>query len=177
MLIKFKDHEPKLSQNVLICDGAKIIGEVEIGDNSSIWYNCVIRGDVNYIKIGKNTNVQDLTMIHVWHRENDEPNTGFPTIIGDNITIGHSCVIHACEIGNNCLIGMGSIIMDGVVIGSNSIVGAGAVVTKGKKFPSNSLILGNPAKTIRELKEEEIKEIENSALRYVKFARDFLKLF
>ena len=174
MLIKFKSIEPKIGNSVLICEGAKVIGEVELGDDVSIWYNCVIRGDVNFIKIGRNTNVQDLTMVHVWHREPGEPNSGFPTIIGENVTIGHSCIIHACQINDNCLIGMGCIIMDGAEIGSNSIVGAGSVVTKNKKFPPGSLILGNPAKFIRELKPAEIEEISNSAIRYVEFKNDFL---
>lgn len=172
MIIEYKGIKPKLGENVLICDGAKVIGEVEIGDNSSIWYNCVLRGDVNYIKIGNNTNIQDLSTIHVWHR--DEKSNGYPTIIGNNITIGHNCIIHACEIKDNCLIGMGSIVMDDVCIGENSIIGAGSVITKGKKFMPNSLIFGNPAKFIRELKKEEIQEIKNSATRYVDFAKDYL---
>ncbi|RDU72406.1 gamma carbonic anhydrase family protein [Helicobacter aurati] len=174
MLIAFKSIKPKIGKDVLICEGAKIIGEVEIGDNVSIWYNCVLRGDVNFIKIGRNTNVQDLSMIHVWHREPNMPDSGFPTTIGDNVTIGHSCIIHACHIHDNCLVGMGSIIMDGAEIGKDSIVGAGAVVTKGKKFPPKSLILGNPAKFIRELTSEEIEEIANSAIRYVAFKNEFL---
>ena len=175
MLIEFQGHMPTIGQNVLVCEGAKIIGEVSIGDNASIWFNCVLRGDVNYIKIGKNTNVQDLTMIHVWHREHGVQDSGYPTIIGDNVTIGHSCVIHACHIEDNCLIGMGSIVMDGAKIGRDSIVGAGSVVTKGKQFPPKSLILGNPAKFIRTLSEEEITEIANSAIRYVDFKNQYVK--
>lgn len=174
MLIKFNGITPSIGKDVLLCDGAKVIGEVSIGDNASIWYNCVLRGDVNYIKIGKNTNIQDLTMIHVWHREEGKAESGYPTIIGDNVTIGHSCVIHACHIEDNCLIGMGSIVMDGARIGRDSIVGAGAVVTKGKKFPPKSLILGNPAKFVRELSEEEIEEIVNSAIRYVEFKNQYM---
>ncbi|RDU67037.1 gamma carbonic anhydrase family protein [Helicobacter didelphidarum] len=174
MLIKFKNHTPEIGKNVLLCEGAKVIGEVFLDDDVSIWYNCVLRGDVNYIRIGKNTNIQDLSMVHVWHREAGNPDSGYPTIIGENVTIGHSCIIHACHIHDNCLIGMGSIIMDGAEIGRDSIVGAGAVVTKGKKFPPKSLILGNPAKFIRELKPEEIEEIANSATRYVAFKNEFL---
>lgn len=173
MLIEFQGHTPIVGKNVLLCEGAKIIGEVSIGDNASIWFNCVLRGDVNYIKIGKNTNIQDLTMIHVWHRESGIKDSGYPTIIGDNVTIGHSCVIHACNISDNCLIGMGSIIMDGAIIGRDCIVGAGSVVTKGKQFPPQSLILGNPAKFIRTLNEKEIAEIANSAIRYVEFKNQY----
>lgn len=173
MLITFKNHTPKVGKNVLICDGAKVIGQVSLGDNVSIWYNCVLRGDVNSISIGENTNVQDLTTIHVWHKDAQNPQ-GFPVVIGKNVTIGHNCIIHACKIADNCLIGMGAIVMDNVEIGNNSIVGAGAVVTKGKKFPPNSLILGSPAKFVRELKQEEIEEIANSATRYVGFKDDFL---
>lgn len=176
MLITFQGHTPIIGQNVLVCEGAKIIGEVDIADNVSIWFNCVLRGDVNYIKIGKNTNVQDLTMIHVWHRDSLMKDSGYPTIIGDNVTIGHSCIIHACCIDDNCLIGMGSIIMDGAKIGRDSIVGAGSVVTKGKQFPPQSLILGNPAKFVRTLNKTEITEIENSAIRYVEFKNQYNKV-
>lgn len=175
MLITFQGNTPIVGRDVLVCEGAKIIGEVCIGDNSSIWFNCVLRGDVNYIKIGKNTNIQDLTMIHVWHRDFGVKDSGYPTVIGDNVTIGHSCVIHACNIENNCLIGMGSIVMDGAKIGRYSIVGAGAVVTKGKQFPPQSLILGNPAKFVRNLTEAEILEIKNSAIRYVEFKNQYIK--
>lgn len=174
MLIQFKEHKPKVGKEVLICDGAKVIGEVELGDNVSVWYNCVLRGDVNYIKVGNNTNIQDLTTIHVWHRDEGVAESGFPVIIGDNVTIGHNCIIHACHIEDNCLIGMGSIVMDGAKIGRDSIVGAGAVVTKGKTFPPRSLILGNPAKFVRELNPSEIEEISQSAIRYVSFKNEFL---
>ncbi|EGF1229841.1 gamma carbonic anhydrase family protein [Campylobacter jejuni] len=179
MLIKFKNHSPKLGQNVFVAQGAKIIGEIEIGDESSIWFNCVLRADVNFIKIGKRTNIQDLSTVHVWHREFDKKgklkDAGFPTIIGDDVTIGHNCVIHACVIKNRVLIGMNAVIMDNALIEEDSIVGAGSVVTKGKKFPPCSLILGNPAKFVRELNNEEINCIKQSALNYVDFKNEFLK--
>jgi len=177
MLIKFKDKNPKIGQNVFIAQGAKIIGEVELGDESSVWFNCVLRGDVNFIKIGKRTNIQDLSTIHVWHREFDEQGIlkgGFPTCIGDDVTIGHNCVIHACTLKNRILVGMNAVIMDGALIDDDSIVGAGSVVTKGKKFPPRSLILGNPAKFIRELSDEEVEFLKVSAQNYVNFKNDFL---
>lgn len=178
MLISFKDKSPKIGQNVFIAQGAKVIGEVEIGDESSIWFNCVLRGDVNFIKIGKRSNIQDLTTVHVWHREFNEDGSlkdaGFPTQIGDDVTIGHNCVIHACTIKNRVLVGMNAVIMDDALIEDDSIVGAGSVVTKGKKFPPRSLILGNPAKLVRELKDEEVAFLKISAQNYVHFKNDFL---
>lgn len=179
MLIKFKNYFPKIGENVFLAQGCKIIGEVEIGDESSIWFNCVLRGDVNFIKIGSRTNIQDLSTVHVWHREFHEDGSlkdgGFPTIIGDDVTIGHNCVIHACTIKNRVLVGMNAVIMDEALIEEDSIVGAGSVVTKGKKFPPRSLILGNPAKFIRELSPQEIKFLKESALNYVEFKNEFLK--
>lgn len=176
--MKFKDKEPKVASNVFIAEGAKIIGAVEIGEDSSVWFNCVLRGDVNSIKIGKRTNIQDLTTLHVWHKTYDvkgaEVDAGYPVEIGDDVTIGHNCVIHACVLKNRVLVGMNAVVMDGAIIEEDSIVGAGSVVTKGKKFPPRSLILGNPAKFIRELKDEEIAKIKESAQNYVHFKNDFL---
>lgn len=178
MLIRFKNHTPKLNQNVFVAKGAKIIGEVEIGEDSSVWFNCVLRGDVNFIKIGKRTNIQDLSTVHVWHREFDSDGSlksaGYPTIIGDDVTIGHNCVIHACVIKNRVLVGMNAVIMDDALIEEDSIVGAGSVVTKGKKFPPRSLILGNPAKFVRELSQDEIDFLKQSACNYVEFKNEFL---
>lgn len=179
MLLNFKGKSPKIAPNVFIAEGAKIIGEVEIGEDSSVWFNCVLRGDENFIKIGKRTNIQDLTTLHIWHRLFDDKeamiDSGYPVIIGDDVTIGHHCIIHACQIHSRCLIGMHACVMDDAEIGEDSIVGAGSVVTKGKKFPPRSLILGNPAKFVRELKDEEIALILQSAQNYVRFKNDFLK--
>ena len=179
MLIKFQGKTPKIGKNVFIADGAKIIGEVEIDEDSSVWFNCVLRADYNFIKIGKRVNIQDLTTLHIWHKEFDEngalKDPGHPTIIADDVSIGHNCVIHACEIKERVLIGMNSVVMDGAYIAEDSIVGAGSVVTKNKKFPPRSLILGNPAKFIRELKHEEIEFLKISAKNYVEFKDAFLK--
>ncbi|EAJ8474043.1 gamma carbonic anhydrase family protein [Campylobacter upsaliensis] len=173
MLIKFQGKTPQVGDKVFIAQGAKIIGEVELGEDSSVWFNCVLRADFNFIKIGKRTNIQDLTTIHIWHREPNDK--GYPTIIGDDVSIGHNCVIHACEIKNRVLVGMNSTIMDGACIEEDSIVGAGSVVTKHKKFPPRSLILGNPAKFVRELSQEEVDFLKISAQNYVEFKNAFLK--
>lgn len=178
MLINLKGKLPKVANGVFVAEGAKIIGDVELAQGSSIWFNAVLRGDVNHIKVGKNTNIQDLACVHVWHKEYDANgelvDPGYPTEIGDDVTIGHNCTIHACTIKNRCLIGMQATIMDGAIIEEDSIVGAGSMVTKGKSFPPKSLILGNPAKFIRQLKQEEIEEIKNSATRYAEFAKQYL---
>lgn len=174
MLLRYKEWFPKIEQNVWIAPDSTVIGNVEIGEDSSIWFGCVVRGDVHYIKIGKRTNIQDLTMIHVTHYKKPDMSDGYPTIIGDDVTIGHRVMLHGCKIEDGCLIGMNATILDGAVIGKESIVGAGALVTKNKKFPPRSLIIGSPAKVVRELSEEEVKELYNSAKRYVNFKNEYI---
>ena len=166
-VLPYKGVYPKIGEGVFLAEGSFVIGDVEIGDGSSIWFNTVVRGDVNYIRIGKNTNIQDLTMVHVTTAK-------YPTIIGDNVTIGHRAMIHGCVIGNNCLIGMGAIILDGVKIGNNCLVAAGSLLTQGKEFPDGVLIKGAPAKVARELSPEEIEMIENLAHHYRKLADTYL---
>ena len=141
MILKFKEHYPKIDASAWIAPSADVIGKVFIGENSSIWFGCVLRGDVNDIIIGKNTNVQDLSMIHM--------DTDSKTILGDNVTIGHKVMLHGCTIENNCLIGMSATILDHAVIGEGSIVGANSLVTSGKVFPPKSLIMGSPAKVVK----------------------------
>ncbi len=175
MLLRYKEWFPKLQQDVWIAPSATVIGNVELGRDASIWFGCVIRGDVHYIKIGERTNIQDLTMIHVTHYTKDDMSDGYPTIIGNDVTIGHRVMLHGCTIEDACLIGMNATILDGAVIGKESIVGAGALVTGNKKFPPRSLILGSPAKVVRELSEDEVKELYNSAKRYVAYKNEYIE--
>lgn len=180
VLIECNGYRPKIAKGAWIASGAKVIGEVEIGEDSSIWFNCVLRGDINFIRIGKRTNIQDLSTLHVWPRGLDKENgnildLGYPVDIGDDVTIGHNCVIHACKIYSRCLIGMQTCIMDGAEISQDSIVGAGSVITKGKRFPPYSLILGNPARFVRELRDDEILFIRESAQNYVRYKNSFMQ--
>lgn len=160
MLYKYKDKFPEADQSAFIAPTADIIGEVKIGESSSIWYGAVLRGDDLPIVIGKGSNVQDNCVIHITPMDHS-------VFIGDYVTVGHSAVLHGCSIGNNCIIGMGSIILDGAEIGENTIVGAGSLVTEKKKIPSGVLCFGSPAKVIRELTAEEINYIRNNAQHYI----------
>ena len=163
-IFPYKEYFPKLGENVFLASGVKIIGNVEIGNNTSVWYNTVIRGDVHFIKIGNSTNIQDCSMLHV-------TNGKFPLNIGNKVTIGHSVSLHGCTLQDLCLIGIGAIILDGAIIESNSMVAAGALVKQKFVVPSGKLVAGVPAKVIRDLTKEEIKDIEFSATRYVEYAR------
>ena len=163
MIHKFNKIKPNIEKANFIADSADIIGNVTAEENSSIWYNCTLRGDISPIRIGKNSNVQDNSVIHVNH------DTG--TIIGNNVTIGHRVLLHACTVEDGCLIGMGAIILDNSIIGRESIVGAGSLVTKGKKFPPRSLILGSPAKAIRTLTKEEVEESRKNTESYVEISK------
>lgn len=163
-LFPYKETFPNLHKSVFLASGTKIIGDVEIGEDSSVWYNTVIRGDVNYIRIGNTTNVQDCSMLHV-------TNGKFPLIIGSKVTIGHSVTLHGCVVNDLCLIGMGAVVLDGAVVEQNSVVAAGAVVRPGFIVPSGKLVAGVPAKVVRDLTEEEIKDIEASAQRYLEYTK------
>ncbi len=154
---------PKIAQDVYLAPGCKIVGDVKIGSGSSIWFNTVVRGDVNYVSIGEMTNVQDLSMLHVTKGTH-------PLVIGDRVTIGHSVTLHGCTLKDNCFIGMGATILDGAVIESNSIVAAGALVKQNFVVPSGKLVAGVPCKVVRYLKPEEIDNIAASAKRYKNYA-------
>jgi len=174
MTIQYKEWTPTLKKGAWIAEGATVIGRTEIGEDSSIWFGSIVRGDVHYIKIGDRTSIQDLSMIHVTHHKKEDMSDGNPTIIGNDVTIGHRVMLHGCTVEDACLIGMSATILDGAVIGKESIVGAGSLVTKNKIFPPRSLIMGTPAKVIRELTEIEVKELYASASRYVEFKNNYL---
>ena len=173
MIYPFKQWKPKLGTNSWIAPSADVVGNVTMGEECSIWFGCVVRGDVHYISIGDRTNIQDLSMIHVTHYKKEDMSDGNPTIIGSDVTIGHRVMMHGCTIEDACLIGMSATILDGAVIGRESIVGAGSLVTKNKVFPPRSLIMGSPAKVVRELNDDEVTELYASAARYVTFKADY----
>ena len=167
-IITFKGITPKIHSSVFLCEGVKIIGDVEIGEDSSVWYNTVIRGDVNYIRIGKRTNIQDLSMLHV-------TNDLYPLIIGNNVLVAHSVTLHGAVIHDNCMIGMGALLLDGSEIQSNSIVAAGAVIREGFTVPKGTLAAGVPAKIIRELTEEELGRINFGVENYLNYVKMYRK--
>ena len=167
-VLSYKDKKPNIPASVFLAENSVVIGDVEIGEDSSVWYGVVIRGDVNYIRIGKGTNIQDNSVVHVTHDT-------YPTLIGDFVTVGHRVILHGCKIGNHVLVGMGAVVMDGVEVDDYTLIGAGALLTPGKKFPSGVLVAGFPAKVVRELREEEIKLIEESARNYIKYKNEYLK--
>lgn len=173
MTYTFKKWTPILGNNTWIAPSADVVGNVTLGQDVSIWFGCVVRGDVHYISIGDRTNIQDLSMIHVTHYKKDDMSDGNPTVIGNDVTVGHRVMMHGCTIEDACLIGMSATILDGAVIGKESIVGAGSLVTKNKIFPPRSLIMGSPAKLIRELSDDEVADLYASASRYVKFQEDY----
>ena len=150
---------PVLGQGVYLAAGAVVAGDVTLGDGSSVWHNAVLRGDINRIVVGHHSNVQDNAVLHLAD--------DYPCLVGDFVTIGHSAVVHACTIGDECLIGMGAIILDGAEIGPQSLIGAGSLVTGGMKVPSGSLVLGSPARVVRSLSQEERQALKQWAEKYV----------
>ena len=158
-LSQFLRRQPTLGAVVYLASSAVVVGDVTLGDHSSVWYHAVLRGDINYIKVGAYSNIQDGAVIHLA----DE----YPCEIGDWVTVGHSAVVHACKVGDECLIGMNSTILDGAEIGAQSIVGANALVTQGTKIPEGSLVLGSPAKVVRALSSDERAGLRTWAQKYV----------
>lgn len=165
MKLQFNGVAPSINENAYVSESVDIIGDVKVEENVSIWFGARLRADMNKIVIGANSNIQENAVVHV--------DIESPVIIGENVTIGHSAIIHGCNISNNVLVGMGSIILNNAKISKNSIVGAGALVTQGKEFEEGVLILGNHAKAVRKLSEEEIKSIKRSADNYVALSKKY----
>jgi carbonic anhydrase/acetyltransferase-like protein (isoleucine patch superfamily) len=157
---------PRVHPSAFIDDSAQIIGDVEIGEESSVWMCSVLRGDVHWIRIGKRTNIQDGTIVHVM-------NGTHSTTIGDNVTIGHGAIVHGCTIEDQCLIGMGAILLNGAHVGHGSIVAAGSLLTEGMRVPPKSLVMGSPAKVKRLLTQAEVADIQAYADRYVEYRKDY----
>nr|VFK55175.1 MAG: Carbonic anhydrase or acetyltransferase, isoleucine patch superfamily [Candidatus Kentron sp. TUN] len=164
----FEDKTPRIDPSVYVDERALVIGEVTIAKDASIWPMTVVRGDVNSISIGERTNIQDLSMIHVTHRGGAQFPDGFKTTVANDVTVGHHCVIHGCTIEEFCLIGIGSVILDGVQIGARTIIGAGSLVPPGKVLEGGFLWVGQPVRKVRELTEAEWENLEYSAEHYVK---------
>jgi carbonic anhydrase/acetyltransferase-like protein (isoleucine patch superfamily) len=160
VILPHHGHWPEIHETAFVAPSADVIGEVKIGAHSSVWFQTVIRGDVNWIKIGSRTNIQDHSMLHVTRRKS-------PLTIGDEVTVGHRVTLHGCTVGNRVLLGMGAILLDDCVIGDDCIIGAGALVTKGTQIPAGSLAIGSPAKVVRPLKPEEVAFLKQSAENYV----------
>lgn len=170
----FKGMFPKLAKAVFVDPSAVVIGDVELGDDCSIWPLTAIRGDMNHIRIGARTNVQDGAILHITHASQYNPD-GYPLIIGDEVTIGHLAMLHGCTIGNRVLVGMSATIMDGAIVEDYVVIGAGSLVPPGKRLESGKLYMGRPAKAVRELTEKEMNYFSYSASNYVNLKDEYLK--
>jgi carbonic anhydrase/acetyltransferase-like protein (isoleucine patch superfamily) len=166
MLRPYRSATPRVHERAYIDESAQVIGDVEIGEDSSIWMNVVLRGDVNRIRIGRRTNIQDGSVVHVMKGTH-------PTTVGDNVTVGHAAIVHGCTIHDRCLVGMGTILLNGAEIGAESIVAAGTLIAEGTKIPPRSLVMGTPGRVRRELTDDEVKGIQTYADRYVEYAREY----
>ena len=165
MIVKLNDIKPKVSENIFIAENAVIIGDVELAENVSIWFGAVLRGDIEKITIGKNSNVQDNSTIHTDY--------GIPCVVGENVTVGHNVILHSCSIGDNVIVGMGSTILNGAKIAKNCLIGANSLVTHKIQFEEGCLILGNPAKIVRKLTDKEIEHIQENANHYVENSKRY----
>jgi len=167
VIMPYKSVMPSIDPSVFVAPTATVIGNVTIGEGANIWFNTVLRGDIQSITVGKYTNIQDNSTVHVMGDQ--------PTVIGDYVTIGHNAVIHCNKIGDNCLIGMGAVLLGYCEIGENTIIGAGAVVTQHKKIPPNSLVVGSPGHIVRPLLDDEIEALHQSAVRYNLLAQQYMQ--
>lgn len=172
-LSTYKGISPNINDNVYIADSSRLVGDVRIGADSSVWHMVAARGDVNYISIGERTNIQDGTILHVTRKSSSNPE-GFPLIIGDDVTIGHKCMLHGCQLGDRILVGMGAIVMDGAVVEDDVFIGAGTLVPPNKRLESGYLYVGNPMVKKRPLKEGEIAFLKQSAINYVELKDEYL---
>lgn len=168
-LYQLEQFTPQLAAGAWVADSAQVIGNVHLGEHTSIWFGVVIRGDTEAIRLGRNTNIQDLSMLHA--------DVGVPLTIGDSVSVGHQVVLHGCTVGDNTLIGIGAVVLNRARIGKNCIVGAHSLVTEGKEFPDNSLIMGSPAKAVRQLDDSAIKKIADNARHYVGNAQRYRTAF
>jgi gamma-carbonic anhydrase len=165
-LYELKGVRPLLGRDVFVADGARIIGDVHLGDEASVWFGAVLRGDYMAIRVGARTNIQDNAVLHITSNES-------ATTLGDDVTVGHAAVVHGCTIGHRCLIGMGSIVLDGATVGDDSFVAAGSLVTPGTIIPPRSFVMGRPAKVVRAVNDRDLAGIREAASRYVQYAREF----
>ncbi len=167
MLLPYRDKSPRLGARAFVAPDATLVGDVTLGDDSSVFFQSVLRADINAIRVGARSNLQDHCTVHLA--------SDIPTVVGDDVSVGHRCILHACTVGDRVLVGMGSILMDKAVIGEDSIVGAGSLVPKGKVFPPGSLIVGSPARLVRALTEEEKASIPKLAAKYVGVKDEYLR--
>jgi carbonic anhydrase/acetyltransferase-like protein (isoleucine patch superfamily) len=166
-LLPFGDKRPEVAGSAFVAPGAYVIGAVYLGEESSVWYGAVLRGDTETIRIGVRTNIQDACVLHA--------DPGYPAVVGEGCVVGHKAIVHGCEIGDDCLIGMSATILNGAKIGEGSIVAAGALVPEGREFPTRSLIIGAPAKRVREVSEEQLQDIARGVRTYVERAAEHRK--
>ena len=164
-LYQLDNDTPRLAEGAWVADSAQVIGNVELAEDASVWFGAILRGDTEPLRVGKGSNVQDASVVHA--------DRGFPTVIGANVTVGHQVVLHGCTIGDGSLIGIQAVVLNGAKIGRHCLVGAGALVTEGKEFPDGAMILGSPAKVVRQLTPEQIERLRRSAAHYVENARRF----
>ncbi|MCL1980259.1 MAG: gamma carbonic anhydrase family protein [Proteobacteria bacterium] len=177
MILPYREYRPQVGKGGWVAPNATLIGDAILGEDVSLWFGVICRGDVHRIRIGDRTNIQDLSLLHITQHagaERDDQD-GHPTIIGSECTVGHRVILHGCTVGDLCLIGMGAIILDGAVIGKESIVGAGSVVTPGKHFPPRSLIMGTPAKAVKEVSDAQLQEMQASWRRYLALKNEYYR--
>jgi len=165
-ILPYRGRTPSLGRNVFVAPGSWLIGDLVVGDFSSVWFNVVVRADVHFIRVGKRTNIQDGSVVHVGSENG-------PTHVGDEVTVGHGVILHGCAIGDRCLVGMGAVVLNNAVVPDGCIVAAGALIPPGKTFPREHLLLGSPAKALRKVTAEELEHIRDSAEKYVKLAAEY----